>query len=1275
MKPQWTADQQKVIDLRDSNILVSAAAGSGKTAVLVERIIGRITDKQAPVDIDRLLVVTFTKAAAAEMRGRIGEALQQKLEQTPDDDNLQRQIGLLHNAQITTIDSFCQHIIRNYFHVIDLDPMFQVGDETDLKIMKEAVLGEVLEQKYADARQKENQVFLDAMQMFATGRTDKEIESIVLKLYELAQSYPFPDEQLEQWKNSYALRSVEEMEQTEWMEKYIADVQMIVAECEKKAFAAYQISVDGVGLEAYTPTIQTEWQQIKELRECKTLQELCDGIGKISFGRLSAIRGNKHDKELQEQIKALRASYRDKGIEQLQKEMLAEPPEEMLAMMQQMDAPVRELVQLTIDFGKAFAEKKREDGIIDFADMEHFALQILVTRDEDGNSVPSATAKELQEYYEEIMTDEYQDSNYVQEMILTSISRGPEQSPYLFMVGDVKQSIYQFRLARPDLFMEKYHAYDTEEGGNRRIDLRQNFRSRASVLESANYIFERIMRQDFGGIAYDDAAKLVPGAVFDPCEERTADQTEIILLNMDAQEDNDFGKRELEAMAIGQKIRDMVQGDHPMYVSDKGGYRPIEYRDIVILLRSMKGWTEEFQETLADMGIPAMAPKKTGYFATLEVQTMLNLLRVIDNPRQDIPLVAVLRSPIYGLQDEELAKIAAEQSGLQYLDNIWAYCDRHEDALSEKLSNLLDTLQEYQRKAETVSVYELLREIYEETGYYALMSAMPGGEQRSANLDILLQQAIEFAENGHRGIFGFCRYIEMLKKSDIDFGEATVGTAANAVQLVSIHKSKGLEFPVVFVAGMGKQFNKQDMRKKLLLDVDYGVGANYVDLEERLYKPTVMKRFIARQMLENSLSEEVRILYVALTRAKEKLILTGTVKGIENKLQSWDLTGASLQHSALLGAATYLDWIMPALAARPIFGQCISQVSEGKGQDPSDLQENEMAQETEDPSVKDRVLYDSTDQDPLFRLEVIRADAQIVGEMEQLEQILLRREALKHQDLTKEYDAELAEQLRRQREYQYSYANEQKLPVKISVTELKRRAMEQQKMALRAEVPENADWQDLPHREVPESAESQSGIDNEVVHDIPQPKFRQTEKSIGAAERGTLYHFVMEHLPYEQMGDHFTAEMMLAQMQKAGLLREEERNCLKPQKFDRFMQSVLGKRMQQAAKRGALRREQQFMLEIPVKELYPEIESEETILVQGIIDACFEEDGEWVLVDYKTDYVRYGMEQTLVDRYRVQLEQYARALEQLTGMKVREQIIYSFALDKHIPVPVCGQKK
>ena len=1054
------------------------------------------------------------------------------------------------------------------------------------------------------------------------------------------------------------------------MEKYIADVQMIVAECEKKAFAAYQISVDGVGLEAYTPTIQTEWQQIKELRKCKTLQELCDGIGKISFGRLSAIRGNKHDKELQEQIKALRASYRDKGIEQLQKEMLAEPPEEMLAMMQQMDAPVRELVQLTIDFGKAFAEKKREDGIIDFADMEHFALQILVTRDEDGNSVPSATAKELQEYYEEIMTDEYQDSNYVQEMILTSISRGPEQSPYLFMVGDVKQSIYQFRLARPDLFMEKYHAYDTEEGGNRRIDLRQNFRSRASVLESANYIFERIMRQDFGGIAYDDAAKLVPGAVFDPCEERTADQTEIILLNMDAQEDNDFGKRELEAMAIGQKIRDMVQGDHPMYVSDKGGYRPIEYRDIVILLRSMKGWTEEFQETLADMGIPAMAPKKTGYFATLEVQTMLNLLRVIDNPRQDIPFVAVLRSPIYGLQDEELAKIAAERSGLQYLDNIWAYCDRHEDVLSEKLSDLLDTLQEYRRKAETVSVYELLREIYEETGYYALMSAMPGGEQRSANLDILLQQAIEFAENGHRGIFGFCRYIEMLKKSDIDFGAATVGTVANAVQLVSIHKSKGLEFPVVFVAGMGKQFNKQDMRKKLLLDVDYGVGANYVDLEERLYKPTVMKRFIARQMLENSLSEEVRILYVALTRAKEKLILTGTVKGIENKLQSWDLTGASLQHSALLGAATYLDWIMPALAARPIFGQCISQVSDGKGQDPSDLQENEMAQETEDPSVKDRVLYDSTDQDPLFRLEVICADAQIAGEMEQLEHILLRREALKHQDITKECDAELAEQLRCQREYQYPYANEQKLPVKISVTELKRRAMEQQKMAVRAEVPE-----DEVTETVPGTADRQTGIEDEAVYDIPQPKFRQTEESIGAAERGTLYHFVMEHLPYEQMGDHFTAEMMLAQMQKAGLLREEERNCLKPQKFDRFMQSVLGKRMQQAAKRGALRREQQFMLEIPVMELYPELESEETVLVQGIIDACFEEDGEWVLVDYKTDYVRYGMEQTLVDRYRVQLEQYARALEQLTGMKVREQIIYSFALDKHIPVPVCGQKK
>ncbi|MCH5267586.1 MAG: helicase-exonuclease AddAB subunit AddA [Lachnospiraceae bacterium] len=1240
--PNWTQEQQKVIDLRDRNILVSAAAGSGKTAVLVERIIKKITDEKKPVDIDRLLVVTFTKAAAAEMRARIGAALEMRLQEEPDNENLQHQLSLLHNAQITTIDSFCQYIIRNYFHVIDLEPGFKVADETDLQLIQENVLSELLEEKYRIAREENDRGFLNTMQIFSTGRTDKDVEDLVLKLYRLAQSYPFPEKQLEQWAEGYAVNSVQELEQSKWMQQYFADIKCSIADYAAMAKKAVNLCLEQGGPQGYLPTIQAEAAQIENLLTAESMVELYEGLTKLSFDKLKAARGKDIDVDLRDQVKALRTAYKDKGVQRLQEEIFYQSPEEMLKDIKGMEDPVRELVQLALDFGEHFAARKIEEGVIDFNDMEHFALKTLVEEDEEGNIVPGTIAKELQEHYEEVLTDEYQDSNFVQEMILTSLCQGAESGPYLFMVGDVKQSIYQFRLARPDLFMEKYHTFSTGDSKNQRIDLRKNFRSRASVLESANYIFEKIMRTEFGGIAYDDAARLVPGAEFGEWEKRTADQTEVILVEQNAEGAAGTGKRSLEAVAIGEKIREMVQGDTPLYIQDKTSYRPVQYRDIVILLRSLQGWSEEFQETLAEMGIPVYAPKKTGYFATLEVETILNFLRIIDNPRQDIPLAAVLRSGLFGLEDEELAYIGAMPGRINFWDSVCAWAEG--EALSEtmqntqeKLSRFLDTLKYYQAKAEYVSVYELLREIYDSTGYYSIISAMPGGEQRSANLDILLQQAIEFAENGHRGIFAFCRYIEKLRKSDIDFGEASLnGEGANAVQLVSIHKSKGLEFPVVFVAGMGKQFNLQDSRRRVLLDMDYGVGANYVDLEQRYTQPTLLKRFIASHMIENTLTEEVRILYVALTRAKEKLIITGVVKDSAKKFPLWQQKGMVFGRQELLNAVTYLDWIMPAISGRMSFKRCAGKLCDSEESLPSE----EVMREG----------IDSGDADSLFRLKIVFPETETTQEKEELERILWRREELKNWDIDITYDEEVAAAMERQRSYRYPFAGESKMPVKVSVSELKRRMLEQQDILLRDE-----------DSDIEEAAAYETDIS-----EMPQPSFRRGEEKISGAARGTLYHLVMEHIPYEELDDQYDFSNLLVQLERDGYITADERAEIYTGSLAKFAKSSLGKRMKKAALAETLHREKQFMVGIPATEVFPDLDSEETILVQGIIDACFEEEGEWILVDYKTDWVKSGQERELVEKYREQLARYAGALEQLTGKRVREKWIYSFSLGKAI---------
>lgn len=1232
MKQKWTTGQQKVIDLRNRNILVSAAAGSGKTAVLVERIIKKITDPDHPVDIDRLLVVTFTKAAAAEMRSRIASALESRLEENPKDTNLEQQLSLLHNAQITTIDSFCQYIIRNYFHVIGLDPMFQVADETDLKLMKEDVLKELIEERYRCARENENQAFLDFTESFAPGRSDSRMEDLVQKLYTISQSYPWPEEQLHQWEELYQCKSVKDLEEAEWVQILVRDIREELRAYESLAREAERICLELDGPQAYLPAVQSELRQIRELAECESYRELYEGFCRFHPERLKAIRSKEVDPEKKEQVQELRKGYLKKGIQEKKENFFFQSPEEMEEDIRKMGQPIHELIQLTLDFSEAFAVQKREEGLIDFNDMEHFALQILVERTEQGGGIPSATAKELQEHYEEILTDEYQDSNYVQEMLLSSLCRAPEQHPYLFMVGDVKQSIYQFRLARPDLFMDKYNRYTVAESKEQRIDLHQNFRSRASVLNASNYFFEKLMREDFGGICYDEAARLVPGADFGECEKRTADQTEIILLEQKSEAGKALGKRVLEAAAIGERIREMVQGENPLYIKGKEGYRPVEYRDIVILIRSLQGWSEEFIETLTEMGIPAYSPTKTGYFSTLEVETMLNVLRVIDNPRQDIPLVSVMRSCLFQITDEELAFLGTIPDTINYWDAVCRLAAQEAEqpqipeevkqALKQKVSNFVDTIARYRELSKTSSVYELLGKIYQETEYYSMMSAMPAGERRRANLDILLQQAVEFADNGHRGIFGFCQYIESLQKSNVDFGEASVtGENANVVQIMSIHKSKGLEFPVVFVAGMGKQFNLQDIRQATIIDMDYGIGAEYVDLELRMKQPTLLKKYMAEHSKKSILAEEIRILYVAFTRAKEKLFLSGTVSGVSKKMAGWKQKGREISQITLSGARTYLDWIMPALAARPAFQGCLTQL-EAAGEEDN---------------------VNAAAEDDLFRLQLISPEHILSKEKEELQEGIIQKEQLLHWDDQIVYHSEMERLIRKRIGYQYPYEAEQQLPVKVSVSEMKRRTLVQEDVL-------------LPDYVQPNFSEME----------IPQPAFRKETEKISSAKKGTLYHLVMEHLPYEELTKAFDFHSFLEQLAKAGYLTEEECGVLDIRRFQQFAQTEIAMRMRDAAEKGKLYREQPFMLGLSAQEIEPEIPMEETILMQGIIDAYFEEEGELVLVDYKTDWVRAGQERELVERYHAQLNYYARALEQLTGKKVRERVIYSFALGKEV---------
>lgn len=1226
MGVNWTKEQEQVIQLQDRNILVSAAAGSGKTAVLVERILHMMTRKEHPVDIDRLLIVTFTRAAAGEMRERLTEAVEKRLEEDPENEHLQRQQTLIHNAQINTIDGFCSYVIRNYFHTIDLDPGFRTANEGELKLLKQDVCKELLEENYCREGEK-NGAFSRFVEVFASGKSDDGLIELILRLYEFSMSNPWPKEWLQECLKPYEAESFSELSKSLWMEKLWEDAGRVMDQARQLQESNDALVRQEDGPYVYEEAVRSDGELVDGLAAAchhRNFDACVKLLREHKFVTLSRKKGDHISEQKREQTKRQRDHLKEL-LKGLQERYFYGASSQIVKELQTCREPVEELVRLTMEFMDAFAAKKRQKNMVDFSDMEHFALDILVKK-QDGELHYTPAADEFSQRFEEILIDEYQDSNLVQETLLQSVSRLRQGKYNIFMVGDVKQSIYRFRLARPELFMEKYETYSQEESLCQRIDLHKNFRSRSQVLAGVNYIFEQIMGKALGDVEYDEAAALYPGAQF-PIKESQKEkgedhflENEVLFAQLDLEEEREETAQEIEARLIGTRIREIV-GKELVLDKGTGTYRPARYKDCVILLRTISGWAETFVRVLMDMGIPAYATSRTGYFSALEVVTVLNYLHILDNPMQEIPFAGVLRSPLAGCTSRELALLKASYPEKKIYQCAWTYRQEGKDGLlREKLEHFFSLYEQIRERVPYTPIHELIQLLLQKTGYLESAAAMPGGEQRRANLEMLVEKAMEYESTSYRGLFNFIRYMEQLQKYEVDFGEVnTIDENEDTVRIMSIHKSKGLEFPVVFASGMGKRFNMSDANTGFIIHPDLGLGMYAVDPELRVKMPTLMRQVMQKQIRLESLGEELRVLYVALTRAKEKLILTGTLDKLDRRIQA--LHGLvfreerRLSYEMLEGASDYWGWILPALSRHSAFEPFYERIGK-KGNE-------------KNPCWQPQIPF-CIREFTMGELAMDEVERQVTG----------ADQYRKYQNWneTQVYEESVRETLEEHFSFQYPYGKLQEIPAKVSISELEEQELEGEEA-----------WK--LYEEEP------------LLPLIPQFMKQEKEKLRGA-ERGTAYHRVMEGLDFEKTSSMEEIQQQMEAMILAGKLDRQMADSVRLSQVQWFAGSMLGQRMKVAEAKGKLWREQQFVMGIWANEQNPEWDEKETILIQGMIDAFFEEDGQLVLVDYKTDYVAPGEEERLVEKYKVQLQYYARALEQVRNMPVKEAYLYSFGAGK-----------
>lgn len=1189
---QFTPQQQKVIDLRNKNILVSAAAGSGKTAVLVERILGLILDEEHPVDIDRLLIVTFTNAAASEMRERIGSAIEKRLESVPENPHLLRQATLLHHAQITTIDSFCLFVIRNNFNEIGLDPGFRVADSGEVELLKQDIINEVFEELLE--KEETKQEFTELLEYLAYRGKEKVLEEIILKIYNFSQSFPWPEEWLKERYNDYLITG--DLQETTWGKLWEEDLGRQLEEMQNRLQNAISVCMDAGGPYMYVDALQSDLEQIELFRK-KAGQERYELAQSLSYARLSAKKDSSVLPEKKESVKAIRDSVK-KEMGSLTKKFFAFSEDTIRSQMAEIASIEKTLIDTVLLFKSRFEARKREKNILDFHDMEHLALEILIERYEDTKTKekswkPTKTAIDYRSYFKEIMIDEYQDSNLVQEYLLQSISGEQEDRHNRFMVGDLKQSIYKFRLARPEIFLEKYHTYsEDDDAKQQRVDLHKNFRSRKEVIDSVNHVFYQIMGEQVGKIEYTEKEALYPGAVYEESVDGSDYTTELLLLE-NIEEDG----KQAEASMVAGRIRQLV-GIFSVTDKETGKLRPAEYGDIVVLLRSNVGWDEEFYRVFMEQQIPACITSKTGYFSTKEVQILLSFLRTIDNPKQDIPLYGTMKSLFGRFSEEEIVCIKAMGQESLY-ENLKAVTEGN---LGEKCACFLEKLNRYRDLVYVTPIHKLLRIYLKETGYLPYFAGLAGGRQRIANVKMLLEKAENYEKTSYFGLFHFIRYMEQLQKYDIEAAEAgNVDESQNVVRIMSIHKSKGLEFPICIVAGLGKKMNQQDVHASLVCDMDLGIGMEYRNPKMRVKNTDMRRNVLAEKMRMDNLGEELRILYVAMTRAKEKLILSGTVKNYEGSMSAFEeiknQEEKKLPYGILSHSTSFMDFILPVTLRS---NDCIKTIFWNPWEAKKRLEADAVYRQVSRLEMEERLKMSMT------------------REEEQVKEILCRNFR-----------------------FVYGHQNLQGLYAKTSVSELKMKAME-----------------------ISDAASFQLFEEPEVIPYIPA--FIEEKGEAGGTTRGNAYHRVMELLNFSDCQD---VEQVFEQMQQLvsdKILDETYLKLVNRKKIKRFLQSDLAERMRKAAEEQKLYREQPFVLGIQADRLDKKFPPEEKVLIQGIVDVFFEENGEIVLVDYKTDAVKSGEE--LRKRYQTQVEYYQEALEKLTGKKVKEKILYSFALNQCVEV-------
>ena len=1235
----WTNDQWKAIAARDKDILVAAAAGSGKTAVLVERIIQKILSKEEPIDVDQLLVVTFTSASAAEMKHRIGEALEKAIDQNPESRNLRKQLSLLNKATISTLHSFCMEVIRKYYYLIDIDPGFRIADVTEAQLIRDEVMEELFEEEYG---KKDNEAFFNLVDSFTSDRSDAALMDIVRSIYDFAQSNPLPDSYLEKIISMYQVEEIASIEELPFIKALLFDSKLQLEAAKEMIEQALELTKLPNGPAPRAENFLDDLQVIDTLisAEHDSWNTLYQAMQTWSFTRAKQVKGDHYDKELTEKAQKLRDKAKKK-IQGIKDELFSRRPESFLRDMVEMRPLIETLVYLVKEFSNRFAKAKQEKGLVDYNDLEHFCLAILTEGvSEEGEFLPSEAARSYRLHFKEVYCDEYQDTNMVQESILKLVAKDAEENGNLFMVGDVKQSIYRFRLAEPQLFLSKYNRFTVDgSSSGLRIDLAQNFRSRKEILDATNYLFKQIMGVKVGEIRYDEAAELRNGAPYPedrefpvelmiidqnaenhkPVELETDNETELVEFDT-----ADLEQSQLEARVIAAKIKELISAGAPVYNDKTNTERPSMYRDVVILLRSMT-WAPQFMEEFKQQGIPIYANLSTGYFEATEVSIMLSLLRVIDNPYQDIPLASVLRSPIVGLNEEELSKIRIGRKSGSFWEAVTAFClsktAEVNEHFYEKVRAFFDLLKEWRAIARQGSLSELIWQVYRDTQFYDFVGGLPGGKQRQANLRALYDRARQYEQTSFRGLFRFLRFIERMMDRGDDLGAArALGEQEDVVRIMTIHSSKGLEFPVVFMAGMARNFNMTDIRKPFMLDKELGFAAKYVNAEKRISYPSLPQIAFKQKKRMEMLAEEMRVLYVAMTRAKEKLYVTATLKDAGKQIDKWkDVSSHNewlLKDYERASATSYMDWIGPALI-RHHDSSGLFEAGEGNWQVPPEISNH--------PSSW-KITLQHADEIKKQAISIENEEDQLLKKVENLEQV--------------PSESNLADEIHARLTWEYPFLGAASHRSKQSVSEIKRT------------------------RELTDEYSSTELLGRFQKSILKRPKFMQ-EKQLSPAERGTAMHMVMQHVDLKKKVNEKAIGEQLNWMVNNELLTPEQSEVIDAKLISQFFTSPLGQRFFKAK---TVHREVPFTVSLPAHDVYPDWnEGEESVFVQGIIDCILEDENGLVLIDYKSDGItdRYkgGFPQAreiLEKRYKLQINLYTKAIEQIWKRNVTERYLFFF---------------